>query len=280
MPVTPKKLRRNRFRKDHRRLWGRRLMLALKLGGLMSVLLAFSALFMMGYAAVTQSEYFRTQAIEINGNIRLPRDVILSQAQLRPGDNLLAVNLQHTRKRLLAHPWIATARVTREIPEKLRLDIREHDALAVIDLGRRFILNSEGRIFKEFETEERLALPLVSGIDYTDIALGDDTLSPALAALLAVLRVSRTNGGSLPFEAIERIRFDAEMGITLIDRSGTREIRLGLAQYETKYARLDQLHRHLAQSGQWDAVRTVDLNHPDRVVVRLEAPPVPAKKRS
>jgi cell division protein FtsQ len=272
MPVTPKKVRRNRFRKNDRRSWGRHLMLALKLGGLMSVLLAFSALFMMGYAAVTQSEYFRTQAIEVSGNVRLAREEILIQAQLRPGDNLLAVNLQHTRKRLLAHPWISAARVTREIPEKLRIEIQEHEALAVIDLGRRFVLNRQGRIFKEFEIEERLSLPLVSGIDYTDIALGDDNLSPALTALLAFLRVSHTNTDSLPFKAIERVVFDAEVGITAIERTTKREVRLGLSQYAVKYARLDQLYRHLDQSGQWDAVRAVDLNHPDRVVVRLEAP--------
>ena len=277
MTGMPKKMRRNRFRKDHRRLWARRLVLTLKMGGLMIGLLAFSALFMMGYAAVTQSDYFRTQAIEVNGAVRLSREAILDQAQLRPGDNLLAVNLQHTRKRLLAHPWIAAARVWREIPETLRIDIREHEAVAVVDLGRRFILDHEGRIFKEFDAEERLGLPLVSGIDYTAIALGDDTLSPALEAVLTVLRVSRNRAGRLPLEAIERLHFDAEMGITLTESAAKREIKLGVSDFETKFARLDQLRQRLDQSGQWDAVRAIDLNHPDRIVVRLEALPVPAK---
>ncbi len=276
----PKKIRRNRFRKNQRRAWVRRLMLSLKLGGLMAGLLAFSALFMMGYAAVTHSEYFRTQAIEVNGTSRLAREEVLSQAQLRPGDNLLAVNLHLTRKRLLAHPWIAAAQVWREIPETLRIDIREHEALAVIDLGRRFILNSEGRIFKEFEARERLDLPLVTGVDYTAIALGDDALSPALDAVLTILRACRGNAGGLSFEAVEKLHFDAEMGIIVTERATQREIKLGLAPYDAKFARLAQLHRRLDQSGQWDAVRAIDLNHPDRVVVRLGAPPSPAKARS
>ena len=140
-----KPIRKNRYKKNRRqarqRLLGR-LMVGFRLMMLIVAILGFSALFMVGYAAVTHSNYFRTESIEVHGLSRLSEAAVLAQAGIRPGDNLLAVNLALVRKRLLAHPWIAAARVSREIPGTLRIDVTEHQALAVLDLGRQFLINS------------------------------------------------------------------------------------------------------------------------------------------
>ena len=84
-------------------------MVGLKLIALIAVLMGFSALFMVGYAAVTRTDYFRTEAIKVSGASRLTESAILTQAKIHKGDNLLAINLGLVRKRLLAHPWVATA---------------------------------------------------------------------------------------------------------------------------------------------------------------------------
>ena len=269
------KPRRNRFKKNtqkQRRRWLQRLLLGLKLGALMVMLLAVSALFMVGYAAVIQSDYFRTESIEIGGHSRLTAADVMKQAGLRAGENLLAVNLHLVRKRLLAHPWIAAARVSREIPTTLRIHIKEHTPLAVVDLGRRFLINTQGRIFKEYGAEDPQGLPLVTGIGYTDISLGDDELSPALAAVMHVLAVSRSQSDVLSSKAIERLHYDPALGITLTVR-GQRLIRLGADRFETKYRRLEQLWPHLKNNSQWRDFKVVDLNDPDRIVVRLAATP-------
>ena len=74
-----KPARKNRYKKSvkqrqHR--WVGHLATGLKLLSLIAVLLAASALFMVGYAAVTQSDYFRAQAIAVEGFSRLSRDTI------------------------------------------------------------------------------------------------------------------------------------------------------------------------------------------------------------
>ena len=267
-----KPARKNRYKKNvkrRQRRWVGRLATGLKLLPLIAVLLAASALFMVGYASVTQSEYFRARAISVEGNSRLDRNAILDQAQLHVGDNLLAVNLQLVRKRLLAHPWIALASVSREIPTTIRVHIEEHACLAVVDLGRKFLLNEKGRIFKEYEPQDPQGLPVITGIVYSDLSLGDDAQSPAMAGVIDLLRISQAKGSIIPYGEIRQVRWDPEMGVSLSAWDEQRRIKFGFEQFETKFRRLKQLLPHIQHSPEWRDFTTLDVNNPNRVVMRL-----------
>jgi cell division protein FtsQ len=267
-----KPTRKNRLKKNIQKKRNRlvhRLLTGAKLLALMGVILAVSALFMAGYAAVTSTAYFSTQSIAIEGQSRLSRQVILSQAAIREGDNLLAVNLKLVRKRLLAHPWIAAARVAREIPETISIAVTEHAPLAVLDLGRKFLLNTHGRIFKEYGPDDPGNLPLVTGIAYGDISLGDDALGPNMAAVLKVIQVSKAKKSALPYDRIKEIHMDAEMGITLYVWDNRRTVKLGLDGYAAKYERIRQLLPYLRQDKRWRTFTAIDANNPDRIVVQL-----------
>jgi cell division protein FtsQ len=264
--------RRNRFKKRNepkpRRLLGR-LLAGAKLVLLVVVLLTASAAFMGGYAAVTQSAYFNTRSLQISGQSRLSEEDVLKQSGIKPGENLLAINLKLVRKRLLAHPWISEASVAREIPATIRIVISEHHPLAVLDLGRKFIINRKGRIFKEYAPGDPQALPLVTGIDYADISLGSDRLTSTMQVLLEVLTLSNAKKSILPYDQIRKLHMDAEMGITLRVWKNEREIKLGSSRLEYKYRQLRKLLPYLTANPEWEGFQMIDLTNPDRVVVRL-----------
>ncbi len=267
-----KQIRKNRFKKDHRQARQRivgRFVVGLKLIALIAVLMGFSALFMVGYAAVTHTDYFRTEAVKVRGLSRLTEKAILTQAKVQTGDNLLAVNLGLVRKRLLAHPWIATARVAREIPGTIRIEITEHQALAVLDLGRKFLIDTNGRVFKEYGSDDPQALPLVTGIAYADMSLGEDVLSPAMKAVVQVLQISQAKTSAVPYARIQQVRVDPQMGVSLTVWQDQRRIKLGFAPFESKYQRIKQLLPYLRQSARWQGFDTIDANNPDRIVVQL-----------
>jgi len=270
-----KQNRKNRYKKDLRKTRQRvvdRLVVCLKLFALIAVILGFSALFMAGYAAVTRTDYFRTEAIKVSGLSRLTEAAILTQAKISRGDNLLAVNLGLVRKRLLAQPWIATARVAREIPGTICIEITEHQALAVLDLGRKFLINTNGRVFKEHSADDPQALPLVTGLVYADISLGADALSPAVAAVVQVLQISQARSSAIPYTQIKEVKVDSQMGVSLTVWEDQRRIKLGFDQFESKYKRIKQLLPHLRHSAKWQGFETIDVNNPDRIVVQLGSP--------
>lgn len=269
-----RKTRKNRRKKDMgqlRRRWLERLLTGLKLTCIIAGLLAASAGFMYGYAAVTRSDYFRAEKIRISGNERVSDEQVLAQAGIDIGNNLLALNLSLVRKRLLAHPWVAEARVGREIPETIAIQLREHEPLAQIDLGRKFLINAKGRVFKEVQEQDPKELPLIEGIEYGDISLGEDELNPLMAAVVDMLNICRKEASVIPYGDIQGLRLDKEMGITLVLKSERRQIKLGFGDLETKFERFKRLRPFLETHEKWRAFQVVDLNNPDRVVVRLGA---------
>lgn len=267
-----KPIRRNRFKKDRRQARQKmigRFKVGLKLIALIAALMGFSALFMAGYAAVTHTDYFRTVAIKVSGLSRLTEPEVLAQARVHKGDNLLAVNLGLVRRRLLVHPWIATARVSREIPGTICIEITEHRALAVLDLGRKFLMNSNGRVFKEYGRDDPQNLPLVTGVAYADMSLGQDDLSSAMTAVVQVLQISQARNSVIPYGQISQVHVDPQMGVTLTVWQDLRHIKLGFAPYESKYQRIRQLLPYLRHSDDWRGFDTIDVNNPDRIVVQL-----------
>lgn len=268
------KTRKNRRKKDMkqlRRQWLGRFLTGVKLIGIAVGLMAISAVFMYGYAAVTRSEYFRAERIQISGNQRVSNETILSQAGVDIGNNLLALNLRLVRKQLLAHPWIADARVSREIPETITIQVAEHEPLAQVDLGRRFLINAEGRIFKEVQEEALEGLPVIKGVTYSDISLGEDELSPAMASVVDLLAICRSKSSVIHYDRIASLFLDKEMGITLSLKDGQQQIKLGFDGFETKLKRFERLRPILEGNRKWSAFHVVDLNNPDRIVVRLGA---------
>ena len=77
----------------------------------------------------------------------MTNEQVARQARVQKGDNILSIKLSLVRNRLLAHPWIARAEVSRVIPSRLVIRVKEHTALAIVDLGQKFLINHQGQIF-------------------------------------------------------------------------------------------------------------------------------------
>jgi cell division protein FtsQ len=267
----------------------RRAVFGLKLaaGAVLVVLVSFFFIFV--HDVFVQSDYFKAKRIQVEGGQRLSSREIMLQAGVREGVNILSVNLSAARRRLLAHPWIAAAEVQREIPSGLHIRIREQAPAAIVDLGpgRRFLLNDQGELFKEWEKSDPVDLPVVSGFKVSDARAVDrrgtgrllplSDLAPAappepprsrpLDAVMQVLALGCEQGSALPIRQIRTIQVDRELGITVVAFDPDRSIRLGYDDYPAKYHLLaDLLAFFKAQPGPVDFDR-IDLTDVNRVIV-------------
>ena len=260
-------------RKAHR--W-RRMRAFLRLAAVGLGAVALSIIFIFCYSLLTQSTFFKASDVVVQGRQRLTSQEVLDQAHVQAGMNIFAVNLTTTRKRLLAHPWIAKAEVGREIPSGIQVRIEEHEPLAVLDLGRKFILNTSGQIFKEWQPEDPRDLPLVTGLDYADIDPQGRTPSTSFKSILRVLRLGQQVGSVLPVERIRQISVDREIGITVYAFESNRAIKLGYEDYATKYGRLKHVLSYLNSRPQTADFDSIDLVNLDRVVINpvKSKPPV------
>ena len=280
--LDAKKTRRNKRPKKrvrpNRRARPRRLMGSLRLLAMTALILVMSALFVAGYAAVIRAAYFQAQSIRVTRMQRLTRQAVLTQAGITRGDNILAVNLRLVRKRLLAHPWIATALVAREIPQTITIEVVEQSPLAIADLEKGLLMNTQGRIFKVLGPDDSRDLPLITGLTGYDIILRDDPLTPAVVSVVELLTANRSARIGPEYRRIRRVHLDPEMGITLTTWKERREIKMGFNDYAARFSRLEQLLPYLERRDDWYGFKVIDVHNPDRVVVQLGSPPGKARE--
>ena len=237
---------------------------------------AMSFAFIFGYDLFTQSDYFRTKNISVQGYGMLKKQDVINQAKLSPGLNIFSVNLTTTRKRLMAHPWISEAEVSREIPSGIHIRIREHKPLAIIDIGRKFLLNKQGSIFKEWELSDPIDLPVVLGLSFSDLNVGTRSYNRAFNSIMTVFKLGAQGNSILANRNIQKIEVDKDIGLTVYAHSRLGALKLGYGNYPGKYQRLEEVLYYLKKKEKISIMRSIDLNNPDRIVVNLNIDKPPA----
>lgn len=247
------------------------------------VLCVISAGFILIYDFITQCDYFKAKTLTITGNHMFPDKQIISRAGLKKGVNIFSVNLSLIQKRLLAHPWIEEADISRELPSGIKVRIKEHKAVAIVDFGRRFLINNKGEIFKAFSAEDPGALPVINGLRYSDISItpklrshGNGKSNMALYiqersnpfdSVMDVLRLGQRTESVLPNKLISKILVDREIGVTIYGFSKIKEIKLGYENYTDKYELLKKVLLYVKNIKNFQDIVSIDLNNFNRAVV-------------
>lgn len=217
---------------------------------------------------LTQCEYFEATAITTNEGHHLSRADILNQAGISIGDNILSVNLSIVRARLMSHPWISEAEIARVFPREISIRIEEHVPVAVLVLGRHFLINAHGEIFKEMDETDQHSLPFVTGLDYSDLNPAGQPMSRAYAAVLKVLELKQRVEKDIPGLAIRQITVDREIGLKLHTSGRIQSILLGYSHYPVKYDRLKKIYFYLKREKLFTEVDSLNLVNLDRIVLR------------
>lgn len=228
---------------------------------------AMSALFILGHDLMTQCSYFECERIIIEGTERLSEKQVKEQADIKDNMNILSLNLFIARNKLLGHPWIEQARVGREFPNTLFIRITEHKPLAVLDLGDKFILNTNGLIFKKLEPDDSEILPIISGLSYSDIRTTRDTGSIRFVSVMEVFRLGEVSDSVIPNHLIQRIDVDRQIGLSLYTTDQEKIIKLGFENYSEKYGQLKKVIFQLKDQDTFSDYQFIDLINPDRIVV-------------
>lgn len=242
--------------------------------GFLFALTVMSLGFVLCHDFLTQYDYFNAQELVVTGGSRLTFDEIIRQANIERGINILSLNLIKTRKRLLAHPWIEEADISRKLPNEIHIQIKEQQAMAVLDLGRKFIINADGVIFKEWGQADPENLPVITGLQFSDINAPGTLRTTTFEAVMTVLTLGRQGNSVLPNKILKSIRVDREIGLTLLAFGENKQIKLGYDDYPGKYENLKNILYHLRARSAFPGFRTIDLNDLNRVVVNpVKTPP-------
>jgi cell division protein FtsQ len=106
----------------------------------------------------------RVDEIEIDGLKRMDKMTVYSQALDQDSRAMPLVDLAGLRERLLKYPWVKDARVSRRLPNTLRISIIEREPAAIWqNHGQLMLIDTEGVPLEPVAREAMPDLPLLIG---------------------------------------------------------------------------------------------------------------------
>ena len=199
------------------------------------------------YGKALTSDFFATKHVDVAGNVRLSREMVLQYGGIGEGDNSLAVSIADVERNLRATPWVEEASVKRLLPDRFVIKLKERmPSFWVHKDGVLYYANERGDIIAPVESKNFLSLPTLR------IEAGADDATPYLGRLLKDLQ-----GGRLPIEAgaIAQVTLSPSRGVELYLED--REMRLAIAtdDWEGNLARLGMALGDLARRHELGGVR-------------------------
>jgi cell division septal protein FtsQ len=239
---------------------------------------------------VYQNQAFAIRAIEIQTDGVIAPEQLRRWANVRPGQNLLALDLARVKRDLQMSPALATVTVERILPKTLRIRVTEREPLLQVSVPKTnpqggldatiFHLDENGVVMFPLDPRQRTkpflqpdeALPLLSGLNLGDLKPGQPIDSPAAQAALKLAN-EFAYSPMAGLVDLKRIDVSAPDVIVVTTAQGS-EITFALENIDQQMRRWRQIH-DLGQRTHRN-VASIDLAVSNNVPVRwLEAKVIP-----
>jgi hypothetical protein len=191
--------------------------------------------------------------IQTDGSILIPQ--LRQWAGVKPGDNLLALDLARIKRDIELAPMIEAAAVERVLPHTLRVRVIEREPIARIQLPQlqprggvamvSYYLDEGGHVIQPLTAladrtaQEAEFLPVLSGINAADLRPGTPVVSPKIIAALRLIAAF----GSSPMSGLVEMKS--------VDVAGTEVLQVTTGQGGQITFALDRLDVQLRR---WRAV--------------------------
>ena len=222
------------------------------------------------YEYATTSARFEARKLIYEPTRHVSDDKLRTLLALEGGTNILALDLEALSERIVSHPWVSHATVVRHLPDTLEVSVSEHEATAVLAAGKFYLVDKEGKPFKEVERGERGQLPIITGIRREELHSGPEHASAKSRRAMMILAAYREKQRP----RLGEIHLEEDGGVSLYTASSGTQLRLGRMDTEFAFARFDALRAALGSRADRLAVVHLDSDRAsgrDRIVARFQS---------
>jgi cell division protein FtsQ len=233
-------------------------------------------LFIYGYSCLLSMPYFEIKEISVRGLKELTEKDILALAAIPPQQNLLSVNIEALVLRVSANPWVKNIYAGRELPNRLVLEVRERNPVAMVRQANDFyLMDNEGTVFKKLGKGDDVDLPILTGIDGRE-----KEKSKLLLSTLNLLKTMSASGRYNYLGAISEVKVDDIFGLSLLTDTGLY-LKLGAGNYENKLKQLNVVMSDMEKRNLKKGYIFVDICDVKKITIQhknIAGQPEPEKK--
>jgi cell division protein FtsQ len=230
---------------------------------LLSSIVALSFSFIYVFNCLLSAPYFEIKETSVRGLKELTEKDILTLAQIKPAQNLLAVNTGAVTRRVITNPWVKNIYVGRELPNRLVLEVQERTPLALLkQTGDFYLVDSDGYVFKKLSKNDEVDLPILSGFDEED-----KTKSKPFLDAINLLKTVFNSRQYAYLGAISEIHIDEIYGLSVLTETGLY-LKLGMDGFEGKLKQLKLVMADLEKRGIKKGSLCVDLCDESKITVQ------------
>ena len=224
------------------------------------IFLAVIFIVVLGLFGFFQSSFFRLSELEVEGIDLLNAEEVRLLLDVGGGQHLYSISTGDLERRLAEDPRVATAEVTRHVPGRLVVLIRERQPVAAVIEGGVFALvDSEGTVLSVHGDWPGTSVPVLSGVHLDALDLGESLDAPGMDELLRCTELL----GDLRYRISQIVR---EEGYMSLHTTGAEHVMFPLRDDEMKQA--VSMLESILEGTRTEAGSTIDLRVPDRPVIR------------
>lgn len=224
--------------------------------------------FVYAYNLLISRSYFEIKEISVRGLKELTEKDVLELADIKPAQNLLAINTDAVVRKVTTNQWVKNVYIGRELPNKLVLEVQERNPLALVKQASDFyLMDGEGFVFKKLAKGDEVDLPI-----FTGIPAQDKTKSPLFLNTLKLLKTISGSGKYVYLGTISEIHIDDVFGLSLISNAGIY-LKLGKEDFERKLEQLTLIMADMDKRGMKNGYLCIDLSDESKVTVQRKNAP-------
>lgn len=220
-------------------------------------------LFIYAYSYLLSMPYFEIKDISVRGLKELTEKDILTLAAIPSRENLLALNNDAIVKRISANPWVKNIYVGKELPDRLVLEVRERNPVAMVkQLNDFYLMDNDGSVFKKLGKGDEVDLPVLTGINGME-----KEKSQFLLSSLNLLKTLAASGRYNYLGSISEVCFDDVFGLALLTDTGIY-LKLGKDDYENKLKQLNRVMADMEKRGMRNGYIFVDMCDATKITIQ------------
>lgn len=187
------------------------------------------------------SDFFSIAAIVVHGNTYTTEKEIRMALTVVEGDNIWRLNKAQQEAKLKTIPRIESARVTRELPNRLKVEVKEKRSLVLVPYnGYLLAMGTDGMVLATTRNLQNYNIPMLTGLAPLELSVGEMLLTgPQLQEVVQALEAMSAVGVS-----VSELNFAEPEKLVLITMDGFT-VWLGQGGYSEKAALLVQIMAQL-----------------------------------